>query len=48
MTPAPAEPVMEPVSAFDLLSLATHFPDSIRKLIDDKEAAASRCAELER
>ena len=44
----PAEPVVEPVSASDLLSLATHFPVSIRKLIDDKEVATSRCAELER
>ena len=48
VAPGPAEPVAEPNPAFDLLSLATCLLASIRKLIDKKEANASRCTALER
>ena len=48
MTLVPTESVVEPISESDLLSMVTRLPTSVRKLVADKEAMMSRCAELER
>ena len=41
-------PVEEPVSAPDLLALVSHIPASVCRLVKEKKAAASKCAELEK
>ena len=48
MTPRPIEPVVEPISASNMLSLVARLLSSIRKLIIEKEAADSRFVKLGR
>ena len=48
VVPVPVAPVKESVAAPDLLALVSRLPASIRRLVEEKEAVASRCAELEK
>ena len=48
IVPVPVAPVEESVVAHNLLALVSRLPASVRRVVEEKEAMASRCAELKK